>query len=195
MITNKVNFRIVSTGSAYGDYNPGNFLHAFMINVLNEQTNILIRFVGDCSEWAYNFLCRHYNSKSWEKYFAFEGYVNHNRSINFIQNAELLLLYLPCSTAYILPGKLFEYIRTGVPILALVPLHGDAAQIIRTTRTGFVVDPDDIENIGKTVNQLYHQWQNGGLKLCPNMDEINKYSRDVLTDQLIDVFKEVMKKV
>ncbi|MDZ7795650.1 MAG: hypothetical protein U5N56_00770 [Candidatus Marinimicrobia bacterium] len=36
-------------------------------------------------------------------------------------------------------GKIFEYIYSGVPILAIAPKDGVASELIKKTRTGIVV--------------------------------------------------------
>lgn len=50
------------------------------------------------------------------------------------------------------PGKLYEYLATGRPILALAA-ENEAERIIRETRTGVAVDPDDVEGVATAVKR------------------------------------------
>ena len=47
----------------------------------------------------------------------------------------------------VLSGKVFEYLAAGRPILAVVPPDGAAAELIRETRAGTVVAPNDVDGI------------------------------------------------
>lgn len=53
-----------------------------------------------------------------------------------------------------LPGKLFEYMATGKPILALSPPDGEVARIMRETRAGICVDPFDMSAIQQALRQI-----------------------------------------
>ena len=68
----------------------------------------------------------------------FLPYVTHDESIKFMMNSSLLLLIIPLhqSNKSIITGKLFEYLATGLPILCLGPVDGDAAEIIKKCKAG-----------------------------------------------------------
>lgn len=102
-----------------------------------------------------------------------------------LQNASQVLLLLVNNTPNakgILTGKLYEYLASGRPILAIGPEDGDAAQLLKETRAGFIVDFDDKEKMKEVVKDLYQRYQNGGL---PSNDskEIEKYSRKALAGE------------
>jgi len=63
----------------------------------------------------------------------------------------------------VLSGKVFEYLAAGRPILAVVPPDGAAAELIRETRAGMVVAPDDIEGIRVALEVLHARFRDGGL--------------------------------
>lgn len=85
-------------------------------------------------------------------------------------------------------GKLFEYIRLGVPIIATVPVDGVAARLVRDTATGTVVAYDDIESISSTIERYYVDWETGVAeersRRARNLNEIERYRRDVLAARL-----------
>lgn len=102
-----------------------------------------------------------------------------------------MLLLLGKGTEAIYTGKLMEYINTGKPILATVPVNGAAAQLIAETRTGFVADCDDVETTAKNFKILYDHWKQGTGFFNPDWQKILMYERRELTKKLADIFNEL----
>lgn len=91
----------------------------------------------------------------------------------------LLLINNAPNAKGILTGKLYEYLASGRPILAIGPEDGDAARVLKETRAGTVVGFDEKDKIKATLVQLYRQYLEGGL--ASNTSEaIVKFSRKSL---------------
>jgi glycosyltransferase involved in cell wall biosynthesis len=75
------------------------------------------------------------------------GYIAHGESIELIRTADLLFLPMqnlpPGTRATIVPGKTYEYLASGTPILAAVP-DGDARDILASAGNVSIVRPDDV---------------------------------------------------
>ena len=54
-----------------------------------------------------------------------------------------------------MPGKIWEYLPSGRPILALAD-GNEAASLITETRTGFTVRPDDVDAVEAALRHLIH---------------------------------------
>jgi glycosyltransferase involved in cell wall biosynthesis len=67
-------------------------------------------------------------------------------------SASCLLLLQPGTTVSI-PGKLFEYVTAGRPILALAE-EGETSDIVRESGRGIAVLPDDQPEIERAIEQL-----------------------------------------
>ncbi|MCJ7643544.1 MAG: glycosyltransferase family 4 protein [Candidatus Aminicenantes bacterium] len=52
------------------------------------------------------------------------------------------------------PSKLYNYLAAGRPVLGLAPPASEVAALIRGTRSGDVVPPDDVAGIGEAVLRL-----------------------------------------
>jgi glycosyltransferase involved in cell wall biosynthesis len=61
------------------------------------------------------------------------------------------------------PMKMFEYLAAARPILAAVPTDGEAAALIRETRAGAVVAPDDVDGLTAALADLEARWRAGDL--------------------------------
>lgn len=80
------------------------------------------------------------NLRKLDRFVEFTGFVPHRESISFLLGADLALLLIddrPGSSS-VLTGKVYEYIGSGTPVLAIAP-EGDAASLIRATSAGTVV--------------------------------------------------------
>jgi hypothetical protein len=71
-----------------------------------------------------------------------------------------------------------------VPIFALIPEEGDAAQIIRETNTGYIIDVHLAEVIETRLDELYENWLAGKLVISPDIENIMNYDRRILSDKL-----------
>jgi len=76
-----------------------------------------------------------------------------------------------------LPSKLVEYLPMGKPILAITP-EGASADLVRLTKTGIVVSPDNVEEIKDTIKKYYNSYLDSTLEITPDWDEIRKYSAE-----------------
>lgn len=117
------------------------------------------------------------------------GYVSHQQAVVLQKKAQILLLIeinAP-ETAAILPGKIFEYMVSGRPILALGPQNSDIKAIIEETETGVFFDYKQ----EKELKQLLLDWYQLFLKqqLVVNAKSVEKYNRKNLTQDLAFILK------
>lgn len=115
------------------------------------------------------------------------GYVDHSRVLDELSRADLLLLIIPrvAQSAGIIPGKLFEYLSTHLPILALSEEQGDVCRIIKETNTGKCFKRSDEKSIYDFVKEV-----GNGNKPEPNRDAISAYSREELTKKVASVLRK-----
>lgn len=110
------------------------------------------------------------------------GYVDHKRCVDLLKQSDVLwaMMMDDCST----PGKIFEYIGANKHILGCVPTDGNMARIIRACN-GTVVEPDNIQEIEKALNNLYSLHQKQSLPK-PKEEIRTLYDRKLLTKTLAD---------
>jgi len=188
-------FEIVYCGSAYGDYSPARFIDTMLKQVIQFTPELRMTFVGNSCRFVKSFLKKSGYSDHFSNFFQLRGYVSHSESIEAMMQANLLLLVIPNRIPYNMTGKIFEYMRIGAPILAAVPVNGEAARIIRNVRAGFVVDPENTDEIAEIVLQAYSKWKVGALTVEPDQTKIAHFRRDMLTLQLTKVFNKALETV
>lgn len=84
----------------------------------------------------------------------FTGYVAHQQAVKLLQSAEVLLLLLTGTTSRdVVPGKIFEYLRAGRPILAIIP-PGEAEELLRRYAPGTVIAENTVDAIAKAIVEV-----------------------------------------
>jgi len=94
-----------------------------------------------------------------------------------------LLLLLGHNFTIQVPGKLYEYLRSGKPILALAP-PGAQTDLLTATGGAWIVDPDDADGAVEAIGDAYRRWLAG--KPAPEADArlVGGFDRRVLVGRL-----------
>jgi glycosyltransferase involved in cell wall biosynthesis len=125
----------------------------------------------------------------------FLGYLPHAESVALIQQADLLFLPMhkirQGARAGIVPGKTFEYMATGKPILAAVPA-GDARDFVQAAGTGLVCDPDDVDAMVRIIRGEIERWETGAPSPAVDAGYVSRFERRVLTQDLAGVLRRAV---
>ncbi|GAB2634050.1 glycosyltransferase family 4 protein [Belliella aquatica] len=144
---------IVYTGVIDAIRNPIPFIEAFQKVFKENHREAHLRFVGKVSSTVEEFV----KKDPWlTKFIHFEGYVSHQEVFEYYRKANLLLLILTDTknAKGNIPGKIFEYLATGRPVLALGDPQGDSAQILKAAATNAVFKHTDQEGIEAFLTQF-----------------------------------------
>ncbi|MCS5490090.1 glycosyltransferase family 4 protein [Algoriphagus limi] len=174
-------FHIVYTGVIDSIRNPIPFLEALKAEFEKSSNNILLTFVGKVSEQVRDFVAK----DTWlSKAVDFPGYVTHQEVFGFYAKADLLLLILTDTknAQGNIPGKLFEYMSTGVPVLALGDPNGDSAQILKESGAGQVLSYGD----GDQIRAVLRKWVNKEAFNQPSA-QISQFSRKAICEHLAQI--------
>lgn len=85
------------------------------------------------------------------------GEVSHQRSLELLRGSDVQLLvgFSGAGSDLQVPGKLFEYLGIGRPILALAPADSAIADVItRSGIAGTICDPDDPSQIADAIERI-----------------------------------------
>jgi len=112
------------------------------------------------------------------------GYLSHQEAVEHQRKSQVLLLIEIDSeeTKSIIPGKVFEYIVSERPIIAIGPKDSDFAEIIIKTNTGNFFLYNEKERLKKTLLFYFESYQQNNLKV--NAVGLQQYSRKKLTEKL-----------
>ncbi len=176
-------FRITHAGVFYGGRSPRRFLDA-VVKLRIADTEVYkaldIQFIGAIQDEHVRLIKR----MGLEEKVRVRGYLPHRECVREMQCSDVLWLTLDNDTQS--PGKLYEYLGARRPILACVP-PGFIRQTLEDAGASIVVDPGDVNGIVAAIRRLATMHRNGTLP-APNEDEVRRYDRIALTNELSKIF-------
>jgi hypothetical protein len=102
-------------------------------------------------------------------------WVTYEKSLDIMAASSVLLLIEGgMKEGIYLPSKLADYAETGRPILAMSPLSGTVADLIRTLGGGVLADQSSPDSVAESIERLYRAWLQGSLD--------KKYNGSLLLD-------------
>lgn len=124
-----------------------------------------------------------------EQYLSVKGYVSHGKALQLQRSSQVLLLIEinTVETRGIIPGKIFEYMVSNRPILAVGPQHADIQKIIKETNTGAFFLYSQKDKMKDFLLEQYKEFRKGNLQAHPI--GLQQYSRKALTGQLAKLIK------
>lgn len=177
-------FSLAHIGSFLSARNP-QFLWESLVELIAEipdfKSNLEIKLIGAVSQEVLDSI-GHFGLDS---YLNNLGYVSHEEAIAHQRRSQVLLLIEIDSeeTKSIIPGKLFEYMVSNRPIIAIGPNGSDFAEIITETNTGVFFNYSEKVKLKKLILDFYNQYLEG--KLESHGVGLQQYSRKNLTEKLV----------
>ncbi len=181
-------FTITYTGSMYGRRNPDAFLRAVEGLAARgdiDATRIRLRFIGRFGDDVHEM----FRVSPLHNAIDILGYMSHRESIEQLLLADALLLVVDEyeESDEVVPGKVYEYIGSGKPVIAVAPERSAIADLIAETRSGYVAHQSNIEGIATAVMALYRDHESGERSVVPDRFAIERYERRNMTGRLADL--------
>ena len=188
-------FTVTYTGSMYGRRNPEAFLRAVEMLVHRgdvDRERIRLRFIGRFGDEVLAMFARSDLGNAIEVV----GYMAHTESIRQLLLADALLLVVDEyeGSDDVVPGKVYEYVGSGRPVLAVAPERSAIADLIAETRGGFVAHQSNVAGIADAFLKLYRAHQTGAPALETNRAAIERYERRNVTGELAALLDQLIAK-
>jgi hypothetical protein len=181
-----IRFSLAHIGSLLSERNPiilWQTLQELIFDIPDFKKHLEIKLIGAVSQEVLDTISKY----KLDFFLKNIGYIPHQEAIAQQRKSQVLLLIEINSpeTKCIIPGKLFEYMVSKRPILAIGPKNADFAEIISQTNTGFFFDYSEKEKLKATIIDFYNQFLNQ--KLTVNTLDLSQYSRKSLTEKLAKI--------
>lgn len=179
-------FTILHTGSLNADRNPV-VLWKFLSQEIDKneflKEKLIIKLVGAVDIEVFESL----RQNKLFNYLVHIPFVPHKQALNEMTECSLLLLPLNNvpNMGGIIPGKLFEYLASKKPILAIGPSDGDTARILKEMSHCLMYDFEETPE-WKDIHRVTQ------LPIGPQL-KIDKYSRRELAKRMNELLLSVVK--
>ena len=176
-------FTLAHIGSFLSDRNP-KILWEVLQELISEnelfKNHFQLKLIGKVSQEILDSISEY----KLNSYLNNLGYVSHSEAVKHQRASQVLLLIEIDSeeTKSIIPGKLFEYMVSERPIIAIGPKDSDFAEIITSTNTGVFFKYNDKEHLKKTILSNFELYLEKKLQVYPV--GLQHYSRRNLTEKL-----------
>lgn len=176
-------FTIVYIGSLYKRRSPELFLEGLrrfvdMVPGAREKTRVL--FIGPSE----GILQIHAERLNLVDLIERINFLPQSEAYKYLFGAHLLLMILGFDSRGkgVIPAKIFEYLPTGRPSLALIP-EGETAEMLRKYDGGTIVTAPDAEQVARGIDVYYQQYLRDPI-VIPRVRVIEEYTRRYQTSQL-----------
>ena len=176
-------FSLAHIGSFLSERNPEilwQCLSELIAEIPSFKNDLELKLIGAVSQEVLKTISKY----DLDSYLNNLGYVSHKEAVSHQRTSQILLLIEINSenTKSILPGKLFEYMVSERPIIAIGPKDSDFAEIIQSTNTGVFFTYDEKEALKTLIASHYNLFLQNNLKVFPV--GLQHYSRKNLTQNL-----------
>ncbi|MFT4611972.1 MAG: glycosyltransferase involved in cell wall biosynthesis [Glaciecola sp.] len=179
-------FTLAHIGSLLSERNPKQLWEALK-ELIDEndhfRSTFQLKLIGVVSEDVLQIL----KELQLDSYINNLGYLSHEDAIKEQMSSRVLLMVEIDSneTKVIIPGKLFEYMASGTPIVAVGPTESDVETILKSTNTGQYFYYNDRELIKSQILSYFEAYKSNSLAV--NAIGLERYSRKSLTKVLSEI--------
>lgn len=149
----------------------------------NEIADVILEYAGPHSKYF-----DHYDDLPLKV--VNHSYVSHSEAITIRRRSNVQIFAQPSwFKDHVLSGKIYEMIRTGVPIVAFTNPAGAVSKLLQRTGAGYAVRHNDQERAIHILRKLYQSWRDGTLANKPCLHVVGEYSRENQAKQLIGLLE------
>ena len=181
---------ITHIGSLNADRCPHAFFRAVSALVSEKrisQDELKLKFIGPTDVSVFNDL-RQGGIESISEHIP---HLSHKEVLTRIRTSELLLLPLndTPNIGGVIPGKLYEYIASGRPILCVGNITGDCARILSESGAGETFDFNDEDGIKSYLLKKLSEFRSGDFSV--GIKPAAKFSRKILAGEICSILDRI----
>lgn len=163
-------FTIVHAGNIFDYQNPKEFFR-LLAHRANTGRALRLKFIGTVSPGIKNTIA----DSGLDKYTEYSGFLPYAEVVQEMVNADLLMV--GATEKRHLPGKLFEYLRTGNPVIAFGDDNPEMEELLRNANAGMLFP---YSASGEEIFTNY-------LSFNPDTNYIRRFERKNLAEQLAGI--------
>jgi hypothetical protein len=186
--TRNERFTMTYTGSLYGTRNPSDLLRAvegLVAKNMVDKSKFVIKFVGRFGDEVKEM----FETTTVKECIETISYMPHGESIVTLLRSDALLLIVDeiAGSDQVVPGKVYEYLGAHKPVLAIAPVNGAIAGLLRETRAGETAEHADHETIATIFLRYYRAFWGEETIPAPDENAVKQYERKESTRKLATI--------
>jgi glycosyltransferase involved in cell wall biosynthesis len=149
---------------------------------------VVFRFTGNVSEKFKTIFSKYGLRDRLEIY----PYCPHAEAVQKMVDSDLLLLPIPLSSSskFIIPAKIFEYLASGTPLLAIGPPEGNSSEVLQKGGAGPMIDYSDQTGIEGLIFKELTKWeQEEDFRVKRWSEAVRQFSRQEKAKKLVSILK------
>ena len=175
---------ILHAGELYSGRDPRPFLDALQA-LEAERLPVQVEFLGRKTEEVYDFPAEIQRRGLGERV-RLAGQVPYAEALERMTRADILLLIQRPEYRVGVPAKLYEYLGTGRPILALAELDSDIAWVLRESKVPHrIAAPTDVAQIKQALIELTREVL-AGVSALPDMNALHQFTRERMAQRVAE---------
>jgi len=125
-------------------------------------------------------------------------YLPHKEAVSLMIQADVnvVVVHRSDDSRILIPGKLFDYLKAGKPVMVIGPPDGDAASIVQKCSIGKAFDYDDADGPADWLRKLLKEKQQDEVPagtMQADKSAIETYSRRHTTRRLAGIIHQIQK--
>ncbi|MBI5086329.1 MAG: glycosyltransferase [Acidobacteria bacterium] len=168
--------RVAHVGTVYPTSTPRYYLDALESLEPGQRDVFETHFVGRITDQERPYL------QGRSAHIVERGFVPQAEAIREMEQADVLLLNM--TDPNFASGKIFDYLATGKPILAISPTGGEVDEVIRNTGAGWLADPSDPAALRRILLEIIERARSGSLAGASLPEKVREFSRPVLARRM-----------
>lgn len=181
---NSLRMVITHVGTVYKTASPRAYLEALDQLPDDIRSRVESRFVGRIADEERALMD---SRKSQVKTY---GFMPQAEALKLMEETDYLVLTMTNEIS--VPGKVFEYMASGKPILAITPPDSEVDRILRETGAGVCASPDDPVGIQTMLIRAFENWKTGAQHLDGARESVLRYQRPRLVREYSNMIREAL---
>ncbi len=165
---------IVHAGNIFDYQNPINFWERLRIEIDNGK-NIKLKFIGTVSSGIKNAI----EAAGLNSHTEIIGFLPYSQMVKHLESASALLV---CATEKRhMPGKLFEYLRTGKPIIAFGDDNEEVKSILLNSNAGMLF------NYNSDADEFFKRYD----QFKTELNYVKQFDRKVIAEKFAGILNQI----
>lgn len=185
--------RLIYAGTLYYNRDPFPFLEAVARLVRSEnvdRSKISFKLIGKCAQWNGRSVTAWTRDREVDDVVSVDDPVPYDQLAAFVEASNVLVNFSQGQRLQI-PAKTYEHLASGRDVVCIAESDSDVARLYREAEFGFVIEPDDVDEMYATLTKLYDKHVDADRTEAFDVPDTTGFRRDEQFRKLLPPLRSV----